>query len=282
MTDRLRALWDFSDLDVTDHRLRDQLAAETTADRRAEVLTQLARTSGLRDDFEGGAALILEAEALATSGVARSRIDLERGRLLRSSGRSKEALPLFESAFTGALGSAEYFIAADAAHMAALVSSDHDGFVSWTIQGIELADTHPEARSWLGPLLNNLGWEYFDSGDLEAALDAFHKALECRLAEPDNESAIEVARYAVAKTLRTLGRPGEAVPLLEGSVAWADTAGQPDGWFHEELAEGYAALGRDAEAGVQARLAQPLLTDADPAFAKDPERLARLNLLAGL
>ncbi len=259
-----------------------RLAKETTADGRAEVLTQLARTAGLRDDFEGGEALIIEAEGLARSGVARSRIDLERGRLLRSSGQSEAALPLFESAFDVALGDGEYFIAVDAAHMAALVSSDHGGFVSWTKRGIDLAEEHKEARSWLGPLLNNLGWEHFDSGDLEAALDSFQKALDCRLAEPTNESAIEVARYAVAKTLRSLGRPGEAVPLMEGAVAWAEAMGEPDGWFHEELAEGYAALGRDAEAGEQARLALPLLADADPAFAKDPERLARLNLLAGL
>ena len=72
MTDRLRALWDFSDLDVTDQHLRDQLAAETTDDGRAEILTQLARTAGLRDDFDGGAALILEAEVLATGGIAAS------------------------------------------------------------------------------------------------------------------------------------------------------------------------------------------------------------------
>lgn len=280
MADRLRSLWDFTDLDVTDQHLRDQLAAETTVDGQAEVLTQLARVAGLRDDFDGGAALILEAERVAISGVARCRIDLERGRLLRSSGQLEAALPLFESAFNLALEASEYFIAVDAAHMAALASSDHDRFVSWTNRGIELADRYTEARYWRGSLLNNLGWEFFDSGDLEAALEAFERALECRMAEPGNESAIEVARYAVAKTLRSLGRAFDAVPLLQRAVAWADSVGEPDGWFHEELAEVYAALGREAEAGEQARLALPLLTDADPSFTNNAERIARLRFLA--
>ena len=93
----------------------------------------------------------------------------------------------------------------------------------------------------------------------------------------NGHSGIEIARYAVGKTLRALGRPQEAVTLLERAVAWDES----DGWFHEELAEDYAALGRDAEAREQARLALPLLLGADPTFAKDEERATRLRRLAG-
>ena len=64
-------------------------------------------------------------------------------------------------------------------------------------------------------------------------------------------------------------------------MAWAASEGAPDGWFHEELAEEYAALGRASEAREQARLALPLLLDADPSFADDAERAARLRSLAG-
>ena len=43
MSDRLRSLWDFDDLDASEQRLRTQLDEETTDVGRAEVLTQLAR-----------------------------------------------------------------------------------------------------------------------------------------------------------------------------------------------------------------------------------------------
>ncbi len=67
--------------------------------------------------------------------------------------------------------------------------------------------------------------------------------------------------------------PQPAPLLLE------DGARQPDGWFHEELAEEYAALGRESDAREHARRALPLLLDADPSF-EDSERATRLRLLA--
>ncbi len=61
-------------------------------------------------------------------------------------------------------------------------------------------------------------------------------------------------------------------------MAWAETSGAPDGWFHEELAEEYAAIGRLDEAREQAGLAIPLLERDDPSFA---DRRGRLEELAG-
>ncbi len=57
--------------------------------------------------------------------------------------------------------------------------------------------------------------------------------------------------------------------------------GTPDGWFHEELAESYAALGHVGEAREQARLALALLLAVDPSFEDDVERVTRLRSLAG-
>jgi tetratricopeptide (TPR) repeat protein len=281
MTDRLRPLWDFDDLDSTEERFRKELGQETSDDGRAEVLTQLARIEGLRGNFDEGERLIEEAAARAgSSRVVRARIDLERGRLRRSSGQVETSLPLFESAFAMALDAREYFIAADAAHMAALAAPGRDDVVAWTKRGIDLAETHETALYWLGPLLNNLGWEYFEAGELTTALDAFERALRAREQDPENAEALALARYAVGKTLRALGRPEEAVPLLEQAVAWTDGVSTPDGWFHEELAEEYAALGRESDARKQARLALPLLMEADSTFAEDEARASRLQSLA--
>jgi tetratricopeptide (TPR) repeat protein len=279
--DRLRPLWDFSDLDASETRLLAQLEAESTDEGRAEVLTQLARIAGLRGEFERGDVLVDDAVALAgEDDVAWARIDLERGRLRRSSGDREAARPLFESAYGRALAAEQYFMAADAAHMVALVASGHEGVVEWTRRGIELAESHEAASHWTGPLLNNLGWEYYEAGDYEPALDAFERALAAREREPDEPGPIEIARYAVGKALRALGRPDEAIPLLERAVAWAGEQNAPDGWFHEELAEEYAAVGRDDDARAQAQLAIPLLEADDPSFADDAERSQRLRELA--
>ncbi|MGH3127424.1 MAG: tetratricopeptide repeat protein [Gaiellaceae bacterium] len=281
MDDRLRQLWDFDDLDGSESRLREQLADETSDPGRAEVLTQLARVHGLRGDFDDGDALLDEAASLgSTSPAAAARIDLERGRLRRSGGDPETARPLFESAYAGALETEQYFLAADAAHMVALVAGDRERFVDWTTRGIELAEEHESASYWRGPLLNNLGWEHYEAGDLEPALGAFERALRAREEDASHAQAVEIARHAVGKTLRALGRADEAIPLLEQAVAWAEAEGPPDGWFHEELAEDYAAAGREDEARAQAALAIPLLERDDPSFAEDAERSAQLSAIA--
>lgn len=204
MPDRLRPLWDFDDLDATETRLRAQLERESADAGRAEVLTQLARVAGLRDDFEGSERLLQEADALAgDSGLARVRIDLERGRKLRSSGSGLEAVALFEAAFTRGCELEEYFLAGDAAHMAAI--ADGSKMLAWTQRGLELAEAEPDAAYWAGPLLNNLGWHYFELGDYRAALDAFERALAVRRGDPANQQAIEWAEQAVAETRAALG-----------------------------------------------------------------------------
>jgi len=268
--DRLRSLWDFDDLDGTEQRLDEQLDREGSEPGRAEVLTQLARVEGLRGNVAASEGLLQQAEALAgSSDVARARIDLERGRALRSSGDVAASLPLFESAFASASAARAEFIAVDAAHMAALAAGDPDGFIAWTQRGIDLAQSSG-VFYWLGPLYNNLGWEQYEAGEFAAALSSFERALEARKEEPEKPAEIEIARYAVGKTLRALGRPDGAAALLEQCTE----NGEPDSYFHEELAENYALLGRSADARQQAKVALSLLGDGEA------ERASRLRMLA--
>ena len=217
MTDRLRGLWNFDDLDGTEQRLHAQLDQETTDSGRAEVLTQLARGEGLRKSFDEGEELIGQAEALAGDSVpARIRIDLERGRLLRSDGDAIAAMPLFETAFNAAREADEQFIAVDAAHMCAIAAPDRVSRQAWTQRGIDIAQASPDRNVsyWLGPLYNNLGVDHAEAGEHDAALDAFKRALEVRLRYPENPPAIQWAKESVAEQLRALGRDEEAKAVL--------------------------------------------------------------------
>ena len=195
MTDPLRPLWDFDDLDATEARFRAL---------RAEALTQLARVQGLREDFESGDGLLDEVSE--DDARVRIRVDLERGRLRRSAGDKAAALPLFERAYEAAVEAGEDWLAADAAHMAALAAPDREGFVAWTNRGLELAERSEAAAYWAGPLLNNLGWEHFDAEEHEQALQLFERALAVREREPEDTAAIEHAREAVAEAKKALGR----------------------------------------------------------------------------
>jgi tetratricopeptide (TPR) repeat protein len=207
MADRLRPLWDFDDLEASEQRFRAQFEQERSDAGRAEVLTQIARVHGLRDDFESSARTLDEAEALAgSSATARVRIDLERGRMHRSSGDSEAALPLFEAAFARASEAGDYYLAGDAAHMCALAVEDRQATDEWTQRGLELGEREPDAAYWAGPLLNNLGWAYYDSGEYERALELFERALEVRERDPANQAAIAHAREALETTLTALGR----------------------------------------------------------------------------
>ena len=141
MADRLRPLWDFDDLDASEQRFRAQLEHETSSWGRAEVLTQLARVEGLRGNFENCGQLLDTAEPLAgPSAAANVRLELERGRMYRSSGDPKAAFPLFESAFARAVEADEHYLAGDAAHMCAISVDDREVLEDWTQRGIDLGE----------------------------------------------------------------------------------------------------------------------------------------------
>jgi tetratricopeptide (TPR) repeat protein len=215
MPDRLRPLWDFDALDASERRFRQRLEQETSDSGRAEVLSQLARVESLRGDFDACARLLDEAEPLGHADpVANVRLELERGRMFRSSGDPEAAYPLFVSAFSRALEAGDRYLAGDAAHMCAIATADRELQEEWTQRGLDDGEPY-----WAGPLLNNLGWSYFDDGAYERALELFRRALEARERDTENVAGIAWAQYAVGQTLRMLGRAPEAVPLLEGAAA---------------------------------------------------------------
>jgi tetratricopeptide (TPR) repeat protein len=166
------------------------------------VLTQLARVRSLQDDFDGCEGLLQEAEGLSADGLVCVRVDLERGRKLRSGGDGASAAPLFEAAFARACELGEFFLAGDAAHMVAI--SGESKMLEWTERGLALGESEPDAAYWAGPLLNNLGWFFYEQGDFGQALETFERALEVRKCDPDNPQAIVWAQEAVDETRKAL------------------------------------------------------------------------------
>jgi tetratricopeptide (TPR) repeat protein len=204
VNDRLRPLWDFDDLDASEQRFREQLEREEHDSGRAEVLTQIARVHGLRDDFDGAGRILDEAEPLAAEDPrANVRLELERGRMFRSSGDAEAAFPLFKTAYERALEAGETYFAGDAAHMCAISVDDLAVQEEWVQRGLEHGDGY-----WAGPLYNNLGWSYFEAGDYERALELFERALAARMRDPENKQAIQWAHEAVAEAKQKLESAG--------------------------------------------------------------------------
>lgn len=280
----LDALWDYDRPAESEARFRERLAGETplTSDQRLETQTQLARALGLQRRFAEAHAELDAVERVlpGASPTVVARYHLERGRALRSAGDPDAARPEFAAALAAADAAQLGFFAADALHMLALVAPPEER-VSAHLAAIARVEASgdPRVRRWLAPLTNNLAWEYHERGQYAEALAAFERAVPLYEARGD-PNEIRIARWSVARALRSLGRCDEALPRQRALLAEHEAAGSEDGFVHEELAECLLATGRAAEARPHFRAAYRLLSQ-DAFLARDePERLARLARLA--
>lgn len=281
------ALWNYDAPESTEAAFRAILPrARASGDRDylAQLLTQIARAEGLQMKFDAAAATLDEAEALLTPDrkVARTRLLLERGRVLNSSKQPEKARPLFESAWDLAREAHADGYAVDAAHMMAIVEKG-DASIGWNRKAVEYAErsSDPRARKWLGSLYNNLGWTHHDRKEYGTALELFGKALSEREKE-GKAPAIRIARWSVARTLRSLQRADEALAMQRALLEEHRAAGTRDGYVDEEIAECLTALHREEEAKPHFAAAYAELSQ-DPWLKRDePERLERLRRLGGV
>jgi tetratricopeptide (TPR) repeat protein len=110
------------------------------------------------------------------------------------------------------------------------------------------------------------------------ALAVFEDALKLRR-EQGKPGPIRIARYAVAKVRRMLGRVTEALTEQEMLLRECELAREPDGYVHEEIAECLLALGDDEEARPHFARAYALLSK-DPWFpVEERGRLERMKEL---
>ena len=277
-------LWDYTQPAESETRFRAVLAnAEPGSENQLQLLTQLARTHSLRRNFDESHKLLdqVEARLAASTQKVRVRYALERGRTFNSAGDKAKAKPLFVAAWEEASAAALDFYAIDAAHMIAIVTPPAEQH-EWNLKALALTEKTPDlrAKKWLVSLYNNIGWTFHDERKYTEALAMFEKALVAAEAR-GNLTQIRIARWAIARCLRSLGRFDEA---LSRQVALRDApnlGGANDGYVFEEIGENLLALKRDTEAAPSFARAYTLLKDDKHLQANEAARLERLRKLGG-
>ena len=115
----------------------------------------------------------------------------------------------------------------------------------WNERAMELArsSTDPAARRWVASIANNMAWARHEAGAYEEALELFSLALAERERQ-DDPARTRIARWCVARCLRSLGRTEEALAEQQSLAAELDALGETDEYVTEEIAECLRALGR--------------------------------------
>ena len=274
--------WDYNNPAETEANFRSMLADPEDEDYRLELLTQIARCQGLQRQFEEADATLDEVEPALEGRQDRVyvRYLVERGRVLNSSGEKSRALPLFEEAATLAGQLGEDFFEVDALHMVAIAVSAEKQ-MEWNLKAVAAAEKSEDerARNWLGSLYNNIGWTYHDQGKFDDALATFQKALVFRV-EQGTRDNIMIARWCIARCLRSLGRLDEALQIQEELAASRELHNEPDGFVQEELGEIFLAQGKGDEAAKHFASAHEQLSQDAWLVANEPKRLERLKELS--
>ena len=279
------ALWDYSHLDQTEAKFRETLLNISEDDPAfLELLTQIARAQGLQRKFDKAHQTLDQVEKRLGEFASRARVRslLERGRVHNSSGNPSEAHPFFERALNLAKQISEDFYVVDAIHMLAIVSPP-DQSLDLNLQAIKLVESSSQekAQNWLGTLYNNTGWSYHDLGDYTSALEIFEKA-EAWQRSKGRVHETHIAVWAVARTLRSLGRVEEALSKQLALKVESEHSSEKDGYVYEEIGECLLLLNRVDEAEPYFEVAYGILVKDECLADKEPERLARLKKLGAV
>ena len=261
----LAALWDFSQPAASEQRLRAALAG-AQGDDALILQTQIARSYGLRREFERARELLAAVEPqLASAGPeARVRHALEWGRSFASAthppaSQTDASRAQARAAFTRAAEIARAGrldgLQVDALHMMVFVDTAPDDQRRWNEAALAVIETssQPAAKAWEASIRNNLGVALREAGRPADALVQFERALALR-ERGTNERSTRVARWMVARTLRDLGRVDEALAIQLRLERESDAAGQPDPYVFEELEQLSRARGDDERARRYAAL----------------------------
>ncbi|WP_425561955.1 hypothetical protein [Leifsonella bigeumensis] len=209
--ERLDQLWDFADPSASELRLKDAAREpDEPPESRAELETQVARALGLQSRFEEAGRLL--GRIIFDSPPVTTRVLLERGRLLNSSGHPENAIVYFTSARVTASRAGLGFLEVDALHMLAI--TDTDNAARWTDEALAVLDRTDDERirRWAVALHNNLGWHLHDLHRYDDALTQFSLAQGAAIRFGSEDQRFR-ARWAFARCLRSLGRLDEALEI---------------------------------------------------------------------
>lgn len=261
----LNAMWNFADPALSEQRFRAALV-QASGDEALILQTQIARTHGLRRDFETARTVLaaIEPQLAGAGPEARVRHALELGRSYSSAAhapatQTPETRALARAAYQRALDQARAArldgLAVDTLHMLAFVDTAPADQLRWGREALALAEAseQPDARRWRASLRNNIGMALRELGRPEEALAEFRAALALREQAGEAERA-RIAQWMVANQLRLLGRADEALALQLALEQANAAAGAPDPYVFEELEVLYRARGDADRAGHYARL----------------------------
>ena len=259
----IEAYWEYSDPAASEERFRAALGS-AQGDLRLEILTQIGRTFSLRRRFDEAHEVLNEVEKqLAGAGALPTvRYLLERGRTFNSKGEKEKARELFIQAWEQAQRAQLEGLAVDAAHMIAITHSGSRDAIEWNKRGLVLARSSrdPKAKGLIPAMLNNSAWDLHQMGHFDKALMLFEEA-QTEWVSRGNPVRIQIAKWSVARCLRSLKRYDEALTIQRALEAEHAAAGSVDGYVWEEMAENLEALGR--------------LDEAKPYFGKAVDELSR-------
>lgn len=277
------SFWEYSNPALSEERFRTLLPS-TQGDVRLELLTQIARTFSLRQRFDEAHQVLDDVEKHIANAGKRPQVRylLERGRAFNSSGEKKNASALFITAWEKAQSAQLEGLAVDAAHMVAITFSGTPDALDWHRRGLALAraSDHPKAKGLIPAMLNNSAWDLHEMGRFDDALPVFEEA-QLEWIARGKPQQIRIAKWAVGRCLRSLGRYAEALSIqraLEDEYGAADLA---NGYVYEEIAENLAALGKVEDAKPYFEKAFAELSKDEWFVNNEATRLATLKERSG-
>jgi tetratricopeptide (TPR) repeat protein len=255
----VNSMWEFSKPALSEERFRAALAGASDDD--ALILkTQIARSWGIRGDFDRARAVLAEVEPALNAAGAQAQVYywLELGRTYCSAthddaSQTDDAKARARTAYGNALALARAasldFLAIDTLHMYGFVDRTPSDELKWVDQGLVLlqASTQADAKGWEASLRNNRGYALQQLGRYDEALVEFQLALAAR-EKQGKPRGIRIAHWMIAMTLRKMGRLDEARDIqLRLEREW-DADKEPDPYVFEELEAIYRGLGDAARA----------------------------------
>lgn len=278
-------LWNYGDPAGTGAKFREILPqAEAYGDTAylVELLTQIARTESLRMNFDEAHKILDRAETMLNDNLKRPKLRylLERGRTYNSGKVYDKAGVLFLDAYNLGMEIKEDNLTIDAAHMMGIVEKGEES-LKWNDIAIELAEKTEDkkAKGWLGSLYNNTGWTYHDMGEYEKALSLFEKNVIWHT-ERNSKMELGIAKWCVARTLRSLNRIDGALKMQFDLKQWFDDNNlEEDGYNYEEIGECLLLQNKRDEAKLYFKKAHEILSKDIWMAENEKDRLDRLKKL---